>query len=61
MAVWKVARLGRVSSLTGEPLPPDTEVVTALFGAWNPDALQDVALHVTAPSPSRAVSPGRAW
>lgn len=32
MAVWKVARLGRVSSLTGEAFPPDTEVVTALFG-----------------------------
>jgi hypothetical protein len=32
MAVWKLARLGRVSSLTGEPLAPDTEVVTALFG-----------------------------
>lgn len=29
--VWKVARLGRVSSVTGEPLPTDTEVVTALF------------------------------
>ena len=32
MAVWKVARLGRISSLTGEALPPDTAVVTALFG-----------------------------
>lgn len=32
MAVWKVARLGRVSSLTGESFPPETEVVTALFG-----------------------------
>ncbi len=32
MAVWKVQRLGRVSSLTGEPFPPDTEIVTALFG-----------------------------
>lgn len=32
MAVWKVSRLGRVSSLTGEPFPPDTEIVTALFG-----------------------------
>ena len=29
--VWKVARLGRVSSVSGEPLPADTEVVTALF------------------------------
>lgn len=32
MSVWKVARLSRVSSLTGEPFPPDTEVVAALFG-----------------------------
>lgn len=32
MAVWKVQRLGRVSSLTGEPFPPDSEIVTALFG-----------------------------
>ena len=32
MAVWKVQRLGRVSSLTGEPFPPDPEIVTALFG-----------------------------
>ncbi len=32
MAVWKVARLGRASSLTGEPFGPDTDVVTALFG-----------------------------
>ncbi len=32
MAVWKVARLGRVSSLTGEPFPPDTAVVTVLYG-----------------------------
>lgn len=32
MAVWKVARLGRVSSLTGEPFPPDITIVTALFG-----------------------------
>ena len=32
MAVWKVSRLGRVSSLTGERFPPDTEIVTALFG-----------------------------
>jgi hypothetical protein len=32
MAVWKVSRLGTVSSLTGVPFPPDTEVVTALFG-----------------------------
>lgn len=32
MAVWKVHRLGRVSSASGELLPPDTEIVTALFG-----------------------------
>lgn len=32
MAVWKVHRLGRVSSASGEALPPDTEIVTALFG-----------------------------
>ena len=32
MAVWKVQRLGRVSSLTGEPFPPDTDIITALFG-----------------------------
>jgi hypothetical protein len=32
MAVWKLQRLGRVSSRTGEPFPPDTEIVTALFG-----------------------------
>lgn len=32
MAVWKVARLGHVSSLTGASFPPDTAVVTALFG-----------------------------
>jgi hypothetical protein len=32
MSVWKVARLGTVSSLTGQPFPPDTDVVTALFG-----------------------------
>jgi hypothetical protein len=32
MAVWKVARLGRNSSLTGEPFPPDAAVVCALFG-----------------------------
>ncbi|MHC5009837.1 MAG: hypothetical protein ACYTG6_02680 [Planctomycetota bacterium] len=32
MAVWKVARLSRVSSVTGEAFAPDTEVVTALFG-----------------------------
>jgi len=32
MAVWKVARLGRISSLTGEPFPPDTTVVTVLLG-----------------------------
>ena len=32
MAVWKVERLGTVSSLTGEPFGPDTDVVTALFG-----------------------------
>jgi hypothetical protein len=32
MAVWKVSRLARVSSLTGEPFPPDTPVVTVLVG-----------------------------
>ena len=30
--VWKLARLGRVSSLTGEVFPPETPIVTALFG-----------------------------
>ena len=30
--VWKVARVARVSALTGEVFPPDTPVVTALFG-----------------------------
>jgi len=32
MAVWKLARLARVSSLTGQPFPPGASVVTALFG-----------------------------
>ena len=32
MAVWKLKRLARVSALSGEPFPPDSEVVTALFG-----------------------------
>jgi hypothetical protein len=32
MAVWKLKRVGPVSSATGEPLAPDTEIVTALFG-----------------------------
>ncbi len=32
MAVWKVQRLGQVSSVTGEAFPPDTPVVTALYG-----------------------------
>ena len=32
MAVWKIQRLGRVSSVTGERFPPDTVVVTALYG-----------------------------
>ena len=32
MAVWRIAKLGRVSSLTGGPFPPDRVVVTALFG-----------------------------
>lgn len=32
MTVWKVRRLGRVSSVTGDPFPPDTHVVTGLFG-----------------------------
>lgn len=30
---WRVAKLGRTSAATGEPLPPDAEVVTALFGS----------------------------
>lgn len=30
--VWKVAKLARVSSVTGDVFPPDTPVVTALFG-----------------------------
>ncbi len=32
MAVWKVQRLGRVSAASGDSFPPDTEIVTALFG-----------------------------
>lgn len=32
MAVWKVARLGRMSSVTGEAFPPDAAVVCALYG-----------------------------
>ena len=32
MAVWKISKLGRVSSVTGEVFPPDCPVVTALFG-----------------------------
>lgn len=32
MAVWKISKLGRVSSVTGEGFPPDCPVVTALFG-----------------------------
>jgi hypothetical protein len=32
MTVWKLPRLGRVSSVTGEPFPADAPVVTALFG-----------------------------
>ena len=32
MAVWKLTRLGAVSSATGEPFGPDVEIVTALFG-----------------------------
>ena len=36
MAVWKLQRLGRVSSATGEPFPPDAEIVTALFGGLHP-------------------------
>jgi hypothetical protein len=31
-SVWKIARRGVVSSLTGEAFPPDADVVTALFG-----------------------------
>lgn len=30
--VWKIAKVGRLSATTGEPFPPDTEVVAALFG-----------------------------
>jgi hypothetical protein len=42
MAVWKLQRMARVSSLTGEPFPPDTEVVTALFGEdEEPDGRED--------------------
>jgi hypothetical protein len=32
MAVWKVQRLGRVSAASGDSFPPETEIVTALFG-----------------------------
>jgi hypothetical protein len=32
MTVWKLQRLGQTSAATGEPFPPDTEIVTALFG-----------------------------
>jgi hypothetical protein len=32
MAVWKIAKVGRVSAVTGTPFPPDTDIVTALFG-----------------------------
>lgn len=32
MAVWKIAKVGRVSAVSGTPLPADREVVTALFG-----------------------------
>jgi hypothetical protein len=41
MAVWKVQRLGAASSLTGEPFPPDAEVVTALFGEEEEAAGED--------------------
>jgi hypothetical protein len=30
--VWKIAKVGRVSAVTGEPFPADVPVVTALFG-----------------------------
>ena len=30
--VWKIAKVGRLSAVTGESFPPDTEVVAALFG-----------------------------
>jgi hypothetical protein len=30
--VWKIAKVGRASSVTGAPFPPDTDVVTALYG-----------------------------
>jgi hypothetical protein len=33
MAVWKLARVTKVCALTGKPLPPDANVLTALFGA----------------------------
>jgi hypothetical protein len=32
MAVWKIAKVGRISAVTGAPFPPDTDIVTALFG-----------------------------
>ncbi|MFM8979096.1 MAG: hypothetical protein ACKOSS_01325 [Planctomycetia bacterium] len=30
--VWKIAKVGRASTVTGEVFPPDTPIVTALFG-----------------------------
>lgn len=30
--VWKIAKVGRASAVTGEVFPPDTPIVTALFG-----------------------------
>jgi hypothetical protein len=41
MAVWKLARLGTSSSLTGLPFPPDSEIVTALFGEEEEPAGED--------------------
>jgi len=45
MAVWKVQRLARVSSLTGTPFPPDVEVVTALFGEEGEEAAREDAVR----------------
>jgi hypothetical protein len=33
MAVWKLARSTKTCAITGKPLPPDANVLTALFGA----------------------------
>ncbi len=42
MAVWKLQRVGAVSAATGELLPPDTEIVTALFGQEDDEAEDSV-------------------